>query len=87
MLGRRHAHSGGVEATVASGGVGDIGRLARSGAVNAAFPAAACHAFAADGWRDVDGLNEELDARIPLSVLRAASGWRTSTAATAHRVC
>ncbi len=76
-----HAHSGGVEGTVASAGVGDVaslerflrGRLSTSGAVNAAFAAASCRAFAAEGWRAVGGFDEELDARIPSPVLRAAS--------------
>jgi urease accessory protein len=76
-----HAHSGGVEATVASGGVTDVasleqflrGRVSASGAVNAAFAAAACRAFVDDSWTSLQVLDDELDARIPSPVLRGAS--------------
>jgi urease accessory protein len=70
-----HAHSGGLEAAVASKRVSDLGslegflrgRLATSGVVAAAFAAAACAS------RDVDPLDEGLDARTPSPALRRAS--------------
>jgi urease accessory protein len=76
-----HAHSGGVEAMVASGGVSDVaslgrflrGRLTSSGAVNAAFGAASCRAATGNDLPRLHHLDEELDARMPSPVLRAAS--------------
>ncbi|WP_041841270.1 urease accessory protein UreF [Actinoplanes friuliensis] len=71
-----HAHSGGLEAAIASGRVRDVaqvgeflrGRLATSGLVAAAFAASAC---ARTGrWLDLDG---GLDARTPSPALRKAS--------------
>jgi urease accessory protein len=70
-----HAHSGGLEAAVATGRVRDLddlagflrGRLATVGLVSAAFAAAAC----AGG--DIHTLEEELDARTPSPALRKAS--------------
>jgi urease accessory protein len=70
-----HAHSGGLEAAVASKRVTDLaslegflrGRLATSGVVAAAFAAAACAS------RDVGPLDEGLDARTPSPALRRAS--------------
>ncbi|MFG1608980.1 urease accessory protein UreF [Actinoplanes sp. NPDC049265] len=72
-----HAHSGGFEAAVSAGRVGDLpglegflrGRLHTSGVVAAAFAAAACTAAAT---RLAD-LNEGLDARTPSPALRRAS--------------
>ena len=71
-----HAHSGGLEAAVASGRVRDLaglggflrGRLATSGLVTAAFSAAGCARTAA--WSDLDA---GLDARTPSPALRKAS--------------
>jgi urease accessory protein len=71
-----HAHSGGLEAAVASGRIRDVedvsgflrGRLATSGLVAAAFCAAAC---ARTGeWSSLDA---GLDARTPSPALRRAS--------------
>jgi urease accessory protein len=71
-----HAHSGGLEAAVATGRVRDVrdldeflrGRLATSGRVAAAFSAVAC---ARTGeWFDLDA---GLDARTPSPALRRAS--------------
>jgi urease accessory protein len=69
------AHSGGLEAAAASGRVRDVatlerfltGRLATTGAVAAAFTAAAC----AGG--PSARLDAELDARTPSPALRAVS--------------
>jgi urease accessory protein len=71
-----HAHSGGLEAAVAAGRVGDLstldgflrGRLATTGLVAAAFAAAAC---ARPG--SVVELDAGLDARTPSPALRRAS--------------
>jgi urease accessory protein len=70
-----HAHSGGLEAAVASGRVADLvslegflrGRLATSGVVAAAFAAAACATKAGPT------LDEAFDARTPSPALRRAS--------------
>jgi urease accessory protein len=75
-----YAHSGGLEATIAAGGVYDLatleaflrGRAATAGAVAAAFAAAACTAFADDLPR-LHALDAELDARLPSAALRATS--------------
>lgn len=74
-----HAHSGGVEAAVALEGVHDLdtlqqflsGRLATTGAVTAAFAAAACAGFGRPGVVGV--LNSEFSARTPSPALRTAS--------------
>jgi urease accessory protein len=71
-----HAHSGGLEAAVAAGRVGDLaslagflrGRLATSGVVAASFSAVSC-ARTTD-WFDLDAA---LDARTPSPALRRAS--------------
>jgi urease accessory protein len=71
-----HAHSGGLEAAVASGRVGDLasldgflrGRLATTGVVAAAFAAVACARTPA--WSELDA---GLDARTPSPALRRAS--------------
>lgn len=76
-----HAHSGGIEASVASGRVCSVeslhqyllGRLSTSGVVSAAFAAASCRAFECAGWDAVPTLDDELDARVPSPVLRTAS--------------
>lgn len=70
-----HAHSGGVEAAVARGLVGDVdslagflaGRLATAGLVAAGLAAAACAGV------DPAGLDVEADARLPVPALRATS--------------
>lgn len=75
-----HAHSGGVEAAVAAGGVHDLptlesfltGRAATTGAVAAAFCAATCARWPCD-IPTITELNTELDARTPSVALRAAS--------------
>lgn len=71
-----HAHSGGVEASHASGDVRDLddldafvrGRLTTVGRVDAAFAAAACAGVAS--WSELD---RELAARIPSPRLRTVS--------------
>jgi urease accessory protein len=71
-----HAHSGGLEAAVASGRVHDVasldgflrGRLATAGLVAAAFAAAACHR--PEAW---PALDVAVDARTPSPALRRAS--------------
>ncbi|WP_433295045.1 urease accessory protein UreF [Actinoplanes sp. CA-030573] len=71
-----HAHSGGLEAQVAAGRLGDIsglggflrGKLATSGLVAAAFAAAACARPHESG-----PLDDGLDARTPSPALRKAS--------------
>jgi urease accessory protein len=71
-----HAHSGGLEAAVAAGRVGDLsslgeflaGRLATSGVVAASFSAVAC--ARSEEWFDLDC---GLDARTPSPALRKAS--------------
>ncbi|GAB3348840.1 urease accessory protein UreF [Modestobacter lapidis] len=76
-----HAHSGGLEPTVAAGGVHDIasleeflrGRATTSGAVAAAFAAAACAALTAGDTGRFAVLDAELDARTPSPALRATS--------------
>jgi urease accessory protein len=76
-----HAHSGGLEAAVASGRVRDLagldgflrGRLATCGLVTAAFAAKACATAGCartDAWSDLDA---GLDARTPSPALRRAS--------------
>jgi urease accessory protein len=84
-----HAHSGGLEAAVATGRVSDPGtleaflrgRVATSGATAAAFAAAACAAFG-DGPPEVaetdqegriTALDTEVEARTPAPALRATS--------------
>ncbi|WP_239394405.1 urease accessory protein UreF [Frankia sp. CiP3] len=79
-----HAHSGGVEAAVVDGSVGDLddlerflhGRLATVGLVAATFTAATCRLCLANGPVP-DGLiielDAELDARTPSPAQRAAS--------------
>lgn len=70
-----HAHSGGLEAAVTAGRVGDLetlaaflrGRLATVGLVSAAFAGAACRGA------DVRTLDGEMDARTPSPALRKAS--------------
>jgi urease accessory protein len=72
-----HAHSGGLEASVASGRVRDVtsleaflrGRLATAGLVAAAFAAAAAFSAAGHG----EDLDAEYDARTPSPALRRAS--------------
>lgn len=74
-----HAHSSGIEAAAELEGVRDIatlhefltGRLATTGAVAAAFTAAACAAVADADTMGV--LNTEFAARTPSSALRTAS--------------
>ncbi|OBI33209.1 urease accessory protein UreF [Mycolicibacter sinensis] len=76
-----YAHSGGVEASVQAGRVHDRaslenflrGRAATSGAVAAAFAAAACSAATADNIPRLAGLEAELDARMPSPALRSVS--------------
>ncbi|MDG9723121.1 MULTISPECIES: urease accessory protein UreF [unclassified Streptomyces] len=84
-----HAHSGGLEAAVAAGRVSDPdtleaflrGRVATSGAMAAAFAAAACSAFGggppetggADREARITALDTELEARTPAPALRATS--------------
>ncbi|HEX8630226.1 MAG TPA: urease accessory UreF family protein, partial [Catenuloplanes sp.] len=71
-----HAHSGGLEAAISTGGVRDVadlagflrGRLATTGVVGAAFAAAAC--ARAGEWSALDA---GLDARTPSPALRRAS--------------
>ena len=71
-----HAHSGGLEAAVASGRVRDVeglggflrGRLATSGLVSAVFAAVACGRTG--DWLVLD---DGLDARTPSPALRRAS--------------
>ncbi|WP_067502754.1 urease accessory protein UreF [Actinoplanes sp. TFC3] len=71
-----HAHSGGLEAAVSAGRVGDLdavagflrGKLHTAGLVAAAFAAAACANPAR--WAELD---EGLDARISSPALRKAS--------------
>lgn len=77
-----HGHSGGMEPAVTSGIVRDqddvqrfcAGRLATTGAVAAAFAAAATRAWVggapATAWRDLD---DELSARMPAEAARTAS--------------
>jgi urease accessory protein len=77
-----HGHSGGMEAAVTAGFVGDLadveafcrGRLATAGRVAAAFAAAACRSWAASWsppqWRRLDA---ELSARTPSPAARLAS--------------
>ncbi len=76
-----HAHSGGLEPTVAAGRVHDVpsletflrGRAATSGAVAAAFAAATCAAVDRDDDARLVTLDQELDARIPSPALRGTS--------------
>jgi urease accessory protein len=84
-----HAHSGGLEAAIALEGLGDVlglekflrGRAATSGAVAAAFAAAACAALpetalihdAGTGAAMLSTLDRELDARLPSPTLRSVS--------------
>ena len=76
-----HAHSGGLEPTVAAGRVHDVasleeflaGRAVTSGAVAAAFAAASCAAYTAGETSRLQVLDEELDARLPSPALRATS--------------
>ncbi len=76
-----HAHSGGLEAAVASGRarsvaeVGEFlrGRLATSGLVAAAFAAAACARMGTDSAGQAALLDEGLDARTPSPALRRAA--------------
>jgi urease accessory protein len=71
-----HAHSGGLEAAVASGRVRDVadvagflrGRLATSGLVSASFSAVGCART-----REWSSLDAGLDARTPSPALRRAS--------------
>jgi urease accessory protein len=71
-----HAHSGGLEAAVASGRVRDVadvagflrGRLATSGLVSASFAAVGCART-----REWSSLDAGLDARTPSPALRRAS--------------
>jgi urease accessory protein len=76
-----HAHSGGLEPTVAAGRVRDVpsleeflrGRAATSGLLAAAFAAAGCAAVHRDDDARLLDLDQELDARIPSPALRATS--------------
>ena len=77
-----HAHSGGLEAAAALEGVRDLkqltaylrGRAATTGAVAAAFAAAACAALSDPATAAVLGrLDRELEARMPSPTLRAVS--------------
>ena len=71
-----HAHSGGLEAACARGGIADLtdleaylrGRLATAGLVAAGFAAAACRD--PDRWPELEA---EMDARTPSAALRKAS--------------
>ena len=73
-----HAHSGGLEAAAMLEGVNDLprldaflrGRAATTGAVSAAFAAAACAAVEMERLRRLD---RELDARLPSPTLREVS--------------
>jgi urease accessory protein len=73
-----HAHSGGLEAAVTAGFVGDVddmrafcrGRLRTSGRVAATFAATACAMWPDGDW---PALHAELDARMPSEAMRAAS--------------
>lgn len=75
-----HAHSGGVEAAVAAGGVHDLptlesfltGRAATTGVVAAAFCAATCARWPCD-IATIAELDMEFDARTPSVALRTAS--------------
>jgi urease accessory protein len=76
-----HAHSGGLEAAVATGRITDVadlhgyllGRLHTQGLVAAAF-AAASHTAARSGSRDqLALLDDEMDARTPSPALRRSS--------------
>lgn len=81
-----YAHSGGLEPTIASGGVRTVedleaflvGRLHTVGLVAAAFAAAACRVFLEESARPgraaaVGVLDEEYDARTPSPTQRATS--------------
>jgi urease accessory protein len=76
-----YAHSGGVEPSVETGRIHDLpsleaflyGRAVTSGAVAAAFAAAACEASMRDDVSRLQALDPELDARMPSPALRAAS--------------
>lgn len=76
-----YAHSGGLEPTIEAGRVHDLdslelflqGRAATTGAVAAAFAAAACGAFADEDLHRLDALDGELDARMPSPAQRATS--------------
>lgn len=76
-----YAHSGGLEATIAAGGVHDVatlesfleGRAATAGVVAAAFAAAACGAVADHELTRLSALDAELDARLPSPAQRATS--------------
>jgi urease accessory protein len=76
-----HAHSGGLEPTVAAGRVRDVtsleeflrGRAVTSGLLAAAFAAAGCAAVHADDVARLPLLDGELDARQPSPALRATS--------------
>ncbi len=76
-----HAHSGGVEAAVARGRVGDLddlvaflrGRLATAGLVDAALAATTCHRAGGAGVLPWGELVAEADARQPSPALRASA--------------
>jgi urease accessory protein len=76
-----HAHSGGLEAAVTLGTVGDLhtlelflrGRLRTAGVVAAALAAAACTVAAGSGDRGWAALDAEADARTPSPAQREAS--------------
>jgi urease accessory protein len=76
-----YAHSGGLEASIASGHVHDLaslesfltGRAGTVGLVAAAFAAAACRAARAHDTVRLAGLDIELDARTPSPAQRATS--------------
>jgi urease accessory protein len=75
-----YAHSGGLEAAVADGAVGDLrslaafvtGRLATVGLVEAWFAAAACRAARLDDAARLHALDAECEACMPSPALRAA---------------
>jgi urease accessory protein len=76
-----YAHSGGLEPTIAAGGVRDlatlesflVGRAATIGLVAAAFAATACRATHGQEMARLAALDEALDARTPSPAQRATS--------------
>lgn len=76
-----YAHSGGLESAIRMGRVNDIedlkrfltGRATTSGAVAAAFAAAACGACLGDRLENVSVLDDEFQARTPSPALRQVS--------------
>jgi urease accessory protein len=76
-----YAHSGGLEPTIAAGGVRDVetlesflrGRAATTGLVAAGVAAAACGAVTAGDLGRLTALDHETDARMPSPAQRATS--------------